>query len=255
MKKLIFLLLMAFSRFLYAGEPTQELDFFTKGNQAYQSGNYAEAINLYELAFQNGQHAAELYENLGNAYFKQNQFGKSILNYEKGLLLSPNSKSIHENLDFVKNKMNLSSAQEQGFFLTKRWIQLCNFCSPNTWAILLLLISFLTTAAFALLLNKKYNAQYAIIKKSFYVLLPLLLLSFFAAQYSANYLNNSQQAIIIAKNTTLFTDPDPKTEAIEMLSEGSKIILIDQIGAWTKAQLLTGEEGWLESGTYIEVRF
>jgi tetratricopeptide (TPR) repeat protein len=253
MKQLIFLFLMAFSGFLYAGGPIQELDYLKKGNEAYQSGNYAEAIKQYESAFQNGQHATELYENLGNAYYKQNQFGKSILNYEKGLLLSPQSKTIRENLDFVKNKISLSTSEGQDFFLTKIWVQMRNCCSPNKWAAILLLFSFLTVIAVFLIFNKKYTAFQPKIKQSLYVLLPLLLFSFLLAKNSADYNNNSHKAIIIAKNVTLFTDPDPKTEAIETLSEGSKIILLDQIGAWTKAQLLTGEEGWLESGAFERI--
>jgi tetratricopeptide (TPR) repeat protein len=247
MKQLIFLFLLAFSRLLFAGEPTQELDYFTKGNHAYQSGDQAEAVKQYELALQNGLHAAELYENLGNAYFKQNQFGKSILNYEKGLLLSPNSKTIRDNLDFVKNKISLSTPEEHDFFMLKTWIQIRSCCTPNVWAAILLLLSFLTATTLLLLFSKRYTFQSAKLKQWLYVVLPALVFAFLMAKNSADYTNNSQKAIVIAKNATLYTNPDPKTEVVETLSEGSKLIILDQIGDWTKAQLLTGEEGWLDS--------
>jgi tetratricopeptide (TPR) repeat protein len=248
MKDLFFLFLMAFSSQVHAGEPTQAQDYFNKGNQAYQASNYSEATKQYEAALQSGYHAPELYENLGHAYSKQNQIGKAILNYEKGLLMQPKNSSIQENLDFLKNKIGITHNSNANFLLLQWWIQLRNFFSPNIWSILTLLFAFVNFWLLYVILMKKNDTRPVKHVRYLYILIPLFLLNFLIAKNSTEHTNNCNEAIVIAKNTTLYTDPDPKTEAIEALQEGSKIIILDQIGAWTKAQLLTDEEGWLESG-------
>jgi tetratricopeptide (TPR) repeat protein len=248
MKHLFFLLLMAFSSLVHAGEPIQAQDYFNKGNQVYQSGNYQEAINQYETALQSGYHAAELYENLGHAYSKQNQVGKAILNYEKGLLMQPKSATIQENLDFLKNKIGIATNSNSDFLLLQWWTQIRDVLSPNIWSILTLLFAFVNFWLLHVILMKKDGNKPVKHVRYLYILLPLFLLILLIAKNSTEHANNCNAAIVIAKNTTLFTDPDPKTEAIDVLPEGSKIIILDQIGVWTKAQLLSGEEGWVESG-------
>ena len=49
-----------------------------------------------------GIHAPELYFNLGNAYYKQNAIGPSILNYEKSLLLDADNAQVIATWPFHK---------------------------------------------------------------------------------------------------------------------------------------------------------
>ena len=57
---------------------------FATANQAYQGGNYRVAADGYESILKNGNvFSKELFYNLGNAYFRLNQIGLSVLNYER----------------------------------------------------------------------------------------------------------------------------------------------------------------------------
>ena len=49
--------------------------------QAYQEGNYARSIELYEQLLAGEQESAVLYYNLGNAYYKTGEMAKAILNF------------------------------------------------------------------------------------------------------------------------------------------------------------------------------
>ena len=69
--------------------------------ELYKTQDYQSVIDLCEQTLANGSESAELYYNLGNAYFKMNELPKAILNYEKALLLSPNDKDIQYNLAFA----------------------------------------------------------------------------------------------------------------------------------------------------------
>ena len=61
---------------------------FSDANQLYSDGNYAEAAKAYEEIITE-QPNSEVYYNLGNAYFKQNELAKAILAYERCLRLDP----------------------------------------------------------------------------------------------------------------------------------------------------------------------
>ena len=52
-----------------------------QADSAYIEKEYAQACEIYESLLQKGE-SGEIYYNLGNAYFKQNQLGRAILNYE-----------------------------------------------------------------------------------------------------------------------------------------------------------------------------
>lgn len=60
---------------------------FDEGNALYNQGNYTEAIEKYTSIINNGSESAELYYNLGNAYYKINDIANSIFYFEKSLLL------------------------------------------------------------------------------------------------------------------------------------------------------------------------
>ena len=66
------------------GETTWEA-----ANGAYQNGKYEEAKVGYLQLVRAGQYSADLFYNLGNAWFKLGDQGRAILNYERALLLNP----------------------------------------------------------------------------------------------------------------------------------------------------------------------
>ena len=60
---------------------------FTKANQEYAQDHFKEAIAGYEALVHEGQWNANLFYDLGNAYFRTRDFGRAILNYERALAL------------------------------------------------------------------------------------------------------------------------------------------------------------------------
>ncbi|HEY2046147.1 MAG TPA: tetratricopeptide repeat protein, partial [Candidatus Udaeobacter sp.] len=60
---------------------------FAKANQEFAQGRFKEAIAGYEALVHEGQWNANLFYDLGNAYFRTRDFGRAILNYERALAL------------------------------------------------------------------------------------------------------------------------------------------------------------------------
>ena len=112
MRTLVLLFLVSF----FLGGAQVELDF-EKANSLYNEGVYAAAIQAYENILNKGLHSAEVYYNLANCYYKQNNVGHSIYYYEKALVLAPKDKSILNNLAFAQ-KMTVDKIEpvpEAGF--------------------------------------------------------------------------------------------------------------------------------------------
>src|SRR5438552_9824231 len=77
---------------------------FTKANQEYAQGNFAEAISGYEALVGAGQWSANLFYDLGNAYFRVGDFGHAVLNYERALALERHHPEAIANLQIARDE-------------------------------------------------------------------------------------------------------------------------------------------------------
>lgn len=68
-------------------------------DSAYAAADYATAVHIYEQLLSEHGESAEVYYNLGGAYYKMNEIARSILNYERALLLDPSDADIKFNLE------------------------------------------------------------------------------------------------------------------------------------------------------------
>src|SRR5438874_12596556 len=71
---------------------------FAKANQEYADRNFKEAIDGYDQLVRSGQWSANLFYDLGNAYFRAGDFGHAILNYERALALDRHHPEADANL-------------------------------------------------------------------------------------------------------------------------------------------------------------
>jgi len=72
---------------------------FDRANDAYRQGGYQTAVNLYEQLVSDGVAGADLFYNLGNAYYRLDRLGPAIANYERALHLRPGFEAAQRNLD------------------------------------------------------------------------------------------------------------------------------------------------------------
>ncbi|HZA38202.1 MAG TPA: tetratricopeptide repeat protein, partial [Candidatus Baltobacteraceae bacterium] len=74
---------------------------FAKANQDFAQGNFKEAISGFETLVRSGQWSANVFYNLGNAYFRAGDFGRAILNYERALALERHHPEATANLQIA----------------------------------------------------------------------------------------------------------------------------------------------------------
>lgn len=108
----------------------------TKANadSAYANQQYQQAIKDYEELLTEGV-SAEIYYNLGNAYYRTDNITRAVLNYERALLLSPGDRDIRFNLQMARSKTIDKITPESEMFFFTWYHALVNLLSVDGWYI------------------------------------------------------------------------------------------------------------------------
>ncbi len=227
----------------------------TKNNAdtEYQKGNYQQAIRDYEEILKNGE-SAEIYFNLGNAYYRTDNITKAVLNYERARLLSPGDNDINFNLQFARSKtIDKITPQSEMFFIT--WYKsLVNFTSVDNWAktgILCIVMALL------LVLLYLFGPQLMLRKIGFFgglAFFVIFLLSNLFAFQQKQALDNRTGAIIISPSVNIKKTPAKNSTDQFVLHEGTRVDIIDKgMTDWRCIRVGDGREGWIETKAIEEI--
>jgi tetratricopeptide (TPR) repeat protein len=235
--------------------PLRAQTAFSEANEAYAQGNYVEAVTGYEQLIADAQARealtddyAEVYYNLGNAYYKQGELGQAILAYERALRLQPRMRDAKQNLEFVSQRITDRIDDTRSFFLQDWLIALRNGWKESTWTWLSILLFSLMLAGLLLFLLGK---EAAVRKAAFHVAWISLLLSVYTG-INAGTLHsrdtNREEAIIMQGVVSAKSSPDQSGTELFLLHEGTKVRITDQLGDWYQVHVAQ-YEGWVEART------
>lgn len=215
-------------------------------NDMYAKGNYTDAAKQYEKVLSTEGVSSELYYNLGNAYFKVNEVGLSILNYERALRLSPRFDDARYNLELAQLKVIDNIVPTPSFFLG-RWIEnLIKFMTSNQWIIVSVSIFILfLLSAFLFVFGSSRQLR----KSSFYLGLAFLGLSLVTVVFSGvrkDQMLNHSEAIVMSGVITAKSSPDRSGTDLFQLHEGTKVNIKSTLGDWIEITLGNGSIGWVE---------
>ncbi len=219
----------------------------------YAKGNYQEAIREYNEVLKSGV-SADIYYNLGNAYFRTENITQAVLAYERALKLSPSDKDIRFNLQFARARTaDKITPESEAFFVT--WYRsLVNLFPSNTWAVVsvvcfLLMLLMLVAYLFA--------PRVWMIRSGFYVAVGcaiLFVLTTLLAWQQKRTSQNHNGAIITATQVVVKKTPEDNAATEMTLHEGTRVDITDRnIKGWRAIRLTDGREGWLHSNTIEEI--
>ena len=219
-----------------------------EANDFYLKGDYTAAAKHYEEIIINQGVAPELYYNLGNAYYKANEVGRSILNYERALRLSPGFDDAEYNLELAQSKVVDNIVQTPSFFVG-RWIgNLIKLMTSNQWITLSFVIFiFCLISTFIFVFGSTRQMR----RISFYVAIVFLGISIFAVIFSGvrkDQMINHHEAIVMTGLITVKSSPDKSGTDLFQLHEGTKVKVKSELGSWIEIKLGNGSVGWVESG-------
>ena len=224
-----------------------------EADSAYARGQYQQAIKDYEALLKQGA-AAELYYNLGNAYYRTENITRAVLNYERALLLAPGDRDIRINLQIANSKTIDKIVPESEMFFFTWYRSLVNLMSVDGWAWLAIISLALVVA---LLLVYLFSDRILFRKIGFFGGLALLLLfvlgNIFAWQQKQNLLYR-KGAIVITPSVTVKSTPAMNGTDLFVLHEGTKVVITDgSMKGWKEIHIADGKEGWVESKKIEEI--
>lgn len=218
-----------------------------EADSAYARGQYQQAISDYEELLKGGA-SADIYYNLGNAYYRTENITRAVLNYERALLLSPGDRDIRFNLQLAQSKTIDKIVPESEMFFITWYHSLVNLMSVDGWARLAI---FSLALVIILSLLYLFSDRIWLRKVGFFggtfLLVVFVLANIMAWQQKQNLLYR-KGAIVTASSITVKGAPAKNGTDLFILHEGTKVIITDDaMKAWKKIRLADGKEGWIES--------
>jgi tetratricopeptide (TPR) repeat protein len=264
---ILFLLLISFSiRGVLAQESTDTIAAITgevvpatteavleklseRASEAYREQHYKESTGLYEELVAKGLEkeriSAEIYYNLGNAYFRDNQLGKAILNYERALLLDPGDGDIRHNLRFARNRTE-DRIDTAGNLIFATWFNAVrNIYSSNAWAAIGIVLFILFLVCLAVFLFVRFLWAR---KTAFYSGIVLFLLVIAANIFAFSQKNERierDSAIVMVGAATVNASPDMNSNELFQLHEGTKVKIRNSDRNWYEIEIANGSVGWI----------
>lgn len=222
---------------------------FQEANAAYNEANYEKAAALYEQILDAGLHSAEVYYNLGNAYYRLNRVAETIYYYEKAKQLAPEDQDIQMNSAFAQNmtidaieplpQSQLAQLKSKLFTLltTEGWSKLS---LSFLWLFALLFLGYLFTR----------SPQF---KRPFFfssLASMFLFIGTFAITFAKDtQAKQTQYAILFSKQIDTWSEPNQQGDLLFILHEGVKVQLLDSLAEWQKIRIANGSEGWLKNAS------
>lgn len=207
---------------------------FEKGNEAYSSGNYEQAISEYETIIDEHGFSAEVLYNLGNSYAQKGQSGFAILHYLRGLQLAPEDSDIKGNLELTRK--NIGLFEEIPTTATRFF----NLFDMNQWALVALLSYIFTTSLFVI--NIRFPLKRGVKTGTILLLLVIITVSLVGVLRQRGLWNS---AVIITPETRLLMSPFESASPLGTIQEGSLVIGEKSHGNYQYINDLKGRSGWI----------
>lgn len=219
----------------------------TKANadSCYARQQYQQAIADYEEILKGGANA-DIYYNLGNAYYRMDNYTRAVINYERALLLSPGDKDIRFNLQMARSKTIDKIAPESEMFFVTWYNSLVNMTSVDGWA-----MTSLVSLALAIVLALVYLfAERIWLRKLGFFGGGLLMVVFIVANLFAfqqkSKLENRDGAVVIVSSVSVKTTPSANSSTAFTLHEGTKVDITDgSMSGWKEIRIADGKTGWI----------
>jgi tetratricopeptide (TPR) repeat protein len=219
---------------------------FAKANQEFAQGHFKEAISDYEALIRDGQWSANVFYDLGNAYFRIGDFGPAILNYERALALDRHHPEATANLQIARDEAHALELQPSW---PERYLQ---FGSVNQYSITAAVAFWIAAFCLAALIFTPRRSTTVIS-----VLLVMLLL-FAVAMFAIWQLEDGSKgvtlAIITGKDVQARLATADTANAVLSLPPGSEIKVLSTRGDWIYAALPNNLRGWIPAKNAEQVR-
>jgi len=219
---------------------------FAKANQEFAQSHFKQAISDYEALIRDGQWSANVFYDLGNAYFRASDFGRAILNYARARALEPHHPEATANLQIARDEAHALELQPSW---PERHLQ---FASVNQYSVTAAVAFWVAAFCLAALI---FTPRRSAAMKS---LLVVMLLVFAGAMFAIWQLERGSKgaalAIVTGKDVQARLATADTANAVLALPPGSEIKVLSTRGDWIYATLPNNLRGWIAAKNAEQVR-
>jgi len=256
---MVMILFGANQALLFAKPPVATTDTMVTAKELYESGQFIQAAQAYQQLADQGFADSVLFFNLGNAFFKQGDYGRAILNYRRAEQLAPRDEDIAANLELARARAidqfeeivtEPETTATGGNFIsrlaqvTQPWLTL------NELAMITLGVWFLFVALAIVFSSTGRGSrwrealQYGLIGTSVVLIIGV------AALGSRLYAKNvNAEGVIVAGEIDVTSGPGSQYSQEFSLHSGTEVKLIEQRENWTRLAIPGSElQGWIPAG-------
>ena len=219
---------------------------FAKANQEFAQGHFKEAISGYEALIRAGQWSANVFYDLGNAYFRTGDFGRAILNYERALALERHHPEATANLQIARDEAHALEIQPSG---PERYLQ---FASVNQYSIAAATAFWLAIfAMFALIFKRRRSARVIAVSICCLLVLAVAVYAIFTLERGSK---GQTLAVVTGKDVQARLATADTANSVLALPVGSQIKILSTRGDWIYAALPNNLRGWIPAKDAEQVR-
>jgi tetratricopeptide (TPR) repeat protein len=219
--------------------------YFKQGNKAYSEGNYQDAVDAYLKVIADNMASGEVFFNLGNAYYKLNQIGRSILYYEKALQFLEGDEALEQNLRLARLRIVDKIEPIPKLFLEEWWIWATHIFSipAIAWICFILFLVAMFTMAFYFIFAKR------ILKRLTWITIVLFAVALAFYLSRIYQFESSDYGIILVSKVSVVSEPSLTGDEVFIIHEGTKVKINREIDGWLEISLADGKTGWLKSNS------
>lgn len=245
------LILLGWLALPWVGLSQPDVDF-QRANQAYESGNYEEALGQYEDILATHRHFESEF-NAGNAAFKLNRLGLARLHYERAKLLSPSDEHLKANLALLESNIvdRITAVPSLGL---KSW--LASWVGPGQWLNWTLWALFwwtLTWVLWGMRWTKKNRDSRATLGFLGMASLALGVTGFWGISKCHERMETPGQVVVMSARVDVTSAPVESGTVLFQLHEGTRACILDRTEGWTEIELDNGNVGWLPDDAITDV--
>lgn len=223
---------------------SQSLESLDNATEAYNNGNFDNAIQFFELTVSGGITNGELFYNLGNAYYEQGDIGRSLLNYRRAMQFIP--RDLDLNIQMARVRSLRTTLQTD----TTHWLIFLEQITESVVTITeLSIVTFLIWSLFWIMLafyrlNQAWKNTLKFSLGTLFVALLSLSILLCGRLYSYHTM---PPAMVTVDSAPVYSGSSIAYFHQYDLFIGSEIYILDEQDSWRKFVTPTNQQGWIRA--------
>ena len=207
------------------------------GTKAYNENDFERAIDEWRTCVDEGVINADLYYNLGNAYYRSGKLGFAIFYYKSALRLHPGDDDIQHNLNFAQTRTKDKEEDEEENPILQGLMNLHHAISLKSQMNISLVLFW--AIALVILARRFVNGSLGknICTGAVFAMSIILCTVGASAIYKMIVLETDITGVVTAANADVTSAPSDKSQTLNTLSEGTSFEVLGEQGNYAEIRL------------------